>query len=84
MDDDDDPLRSVMFAGFIMMLFVWAITSIFIAGIIEWLWNALLPPLAHWPSINYEQAWALYVAVSIIVVIIVVIIKGIADSGEEQ
>ncbi len=70
MDDDDDPLRSVMFAGFIMALFVWAIGGIFLAGIIEWLWDALLSPLAHWPSITYAGAWALYVALSIIVVVI--------------
>jgi hypothetical protein len=70
MDDDDDPLQSVMFAGFIMALFVWAIGGIFLAGIIEWLWDALLTLLAHWPSINYAQAWTFYVLLSIIVVVI--------------
>lgn len=78
--DDDDPLRSVMFAGFIVALYVWTIAGIFLSGILQWLWDALLSPLFHWPYIDYVHAWILYMALSILVLVIKLVIKVISNA----
>ncbi|PSR23226.1 MAG: hypothetical protein C7B45_03785 [Sulfobacillus acidophilus] len=39
-------------------------------GLLRWLWNLTLPPLAQWPRLNYWAAFRLVLLVSLVGLVI--------------
>jgi hypothetical protein len=51
--------------GCLMILVITAALDVIAAWLTQWAWNLVLSPVFHWPHLDFLEAFALYVLLSL-------------------